>query len=248
MYDWNLDNKSKMAINTLKCVLFLLPLMKADEMAEYNIVDFNQLPTIHLEQFYSDVFSEMNIFYEPNTNSAVPLISKSAGNIEKNFFRRIYGNLPCVCTWGGCDCCVDIKIRILNVLQNGCVKLRALSNDNTGIQTELQLNQQSIIRRRISFDQTPPLCIPFPPFPAISICIRLTDIMRDGGNIKACVHFDLRITGTLAPLWTLQFTCVRFGFSGISWFQPETPTPPQSLPQPNGFLLTPPVFNYLVFF
>ena len=42
-----------MAMNSLHYLLFLLPLMKGDEIAEYNIVDFNQLPIIYLEQFYS---------------------------------------------------------------------------------------------------------------------------------------------------------------------------------------------------
>ncbi len=71
-------------------------------------------------------------------------------------------------------------------------------------------------------ENAPPLCLPFPPFPAISICVRLYQIMREGRNIKACVNFELRITGTLNPLWTLQFTCVKFGFGGITFFRPST--------------------------
>lgn len=74
-------------------------------------------------------------------------------------------------------------------------------------------------------DNAPPLCVPFPPFPAISICVRLNEIMREDRNIRACVNFELRITGTLNPLWTLRFTCIRFGFNGISFFRPSTIPP-----------------------
>lgn len=70
----------------------------------------------------------------------------------------------------------------------------------------------------------PPLCIPIPQLPILSLCIRLTDIHTDEDqNLYACLSMELQLQGI--SLIIFNFDCARFGPNGITLVKPS-PRPP----------------------
>ncbi len=72
-----------------------------------------------------------------------------------------------------------------------------------------------------SVDDPSPLCSPFPRFPFVSGCIKFNRIRTDNGRLRGCARLELRITGTDAILWDMQFSCFRIGSDGIVFNKPN---------------------------
>jgi hypothetical protein len=85
----------------------------------------------------------------------------------------------------------------------------------------INISQHFIV---ISGKNPPPLCIPIPQLPILSMCIRLTEIHTDEDqNLFACLNMELQLQGT--PLVIFSFDCASFGPNGITLVKPS-PRPP----------------------
>lgn len=86
---------------------------------------------------------------------------------------------------------------------------------------KIRKRKNSLIIFSVTVDDPSPLCAPFPNFPLVSGCIRFNRIRTDNGRIRGCARMEIRITGTDAILWDMQFSCFRIGPDGIVFNRPN---------------------------
>lgn len=70
-------------------------------------------------------------------------------------------------------------------------------------------------------DDPSPLCSPFPRLPLISGCVKFNRIRTDKGHLRGCAKLEVRVTGTDAILWDMQFSCFKIGTDGIMFSNPN---------------------------
>lgn len=70
-------------------------------------------------------------------------------------------------------------------------------------------------------DDPSPLCSPFPRLPFIAGCVKFNRIRTDKGHLRGCAKLEVRVTGTDAILWDMQFSCFKIGTDGIIFVNPN---------------------------
>ncbi|XP_033215719.1 uncharacterized protein LOC117172073 isoform X2 [Belonocnema kinseyi] len=158
-----------------------------------------------------------NAFYYDLTNGK-PLMenvedSKTIANSSRINFR----SLPCACSISVCSCCTGINITVIKFNRRICSNLTYNARE-FALQMDFLMDDRVLFSNQVSAKYPPPVCIPLPYVPFISLCIRVYEIHTIGNNLHACIDFETRVIH--APILVLHFDCIRMGSSGLMWLNP----------------------------
>ncbi|XP_053612018.1 uncharacterized protein LOC128676092 isoform X2 [Plodia interpunctella] len=112
---------------------------------------------------------------------------------------------PCSCYKGECGCCSGAILQRFKM--KTCGNVTFIPEDFV-FDVKLSVNNNTVIHRRVSASNPPPICFNPGRAPLIEICAELSNIRIRNRNAYACLDIDANIGGF--PIYTASFRC--FGF------------------------------------
>ncbi|KAM3967593.1 uncharacterized protein ACR2FA_011144 [Aphomia sociella] len=142
--------------------------------------------------------------------------------------QQVFGQLlrfPCECRSGQCGCCTGAIMERFNT--KACGNITFIPEDFV-FDVKLSVNNNTMIRRRVSASDPPPICFNPRRAPFIRICAEISNIRVRNRNAFACLDIDADIGGF--PVYSASFRCFSLGSSGIK--TGLKPKPVSSGPKP----------------
>ncbi|XP_064292565.1 uncharacterized protein LOC128676092 isoform X4 [Plodia interpunctella] len=117
---------------------------------------------------------------------------------------------PCSCYKGECGCCSGAILQRFKM--KTCGNVTFIPEDFV-FDVKLSVNNNTVIHRRVSASNPPPICFNPGRAPLIEICAELSNIRIRNRNAYACLDIDANIGGF--PIYTASFRCFGLGTKGI---------------------------------
>ncbi|XP_053612021.1 uncharacterized protein LOC128676092 isoform X3 [Plodia interpunctella] len=115
---------------------------------------------------------------------------------------------PCSCYKGECGCCSGAILQRFKM--KTCGNVTFIPEDFV-FDVKLSVNNNTVIHRRVSASNPPPICFNPGRAPLIEICAELSNIRIRNRNAYACLDIDANIGGF--PIYTASFRC--FGVKAL---------------------------------
>ncbi|CAD6201216.1 GSCOCG00000021001-RA-CDS [Cotesia congregata] len=146
----------------------------------------------------------------------------------------------CSCSNLTCGCCAGVNLEFFNFDQKACSNITMVPEE-FAMDFRLIINDNEVMKQRVTGRNPPPLCMPLSFLPIVSFCVRVYDIGIIDRKVRACVDFETRITSW--PIFVLHFNCVKVGTDGVTWVPTTTHNKPTAAletsfnPSKPGFLV-----------
>ncbi|XP_013194650.2 uncharacterized protein LOC106138142 [Amyelois transitella] len=132
---------------------------------------------------------------------------------------------PCACRNGECGCCTGAILQRFNM--KACGNISFIPEDFV-FDVRLSVNNRTVVRRRVSASDPPPICFNPGRAPFVEICAEISNIRIRNRNAYACLDIDANIGGF--PVYSASFRCFGLGTKGIQ--TGLKPKPVSSGPKP----------------
>ncbi|KAL4716586.1 hypothetical protein ACJJTC_010250 [Scirpophaga incertulas] len=135
------------------------------------------------------------------TVSAAPINQ----SVNGSFFRY-----PCSCVGGQCGCCTGA---ILERYQTKVCGNISFVPEDFIFDVRLSINENTVVRRRVSASNPPPICFNPRRAPFVEVCAEISNIRIRNRNAFACLDINADIGGF--PIYSASFRCFGLGASGL---------------------------------
>ncbi|XP_052737626.1 uncharacterized protein LOC112042996 [Bicyclus anynana] len=132
---------------------------------------------------------------------------------------------PCTCNNGQCGCCTGAFLDRFRM--KSCGNISFVPEDFV-FDVRLTVNNNTVVRRRVSASNPPPICFNPRRAPFVRICAEISNIRIRNGNAFACLDINADI-GTF-PIYSASFRCFGLGSAGLQ--TGLKPKPVSSGPKP----------------
>ncbi|XP_068626438.1 uncharacterized protein [Battus philenor] len=132
---------------------------------------------------------------------------------------------PCTCLKRQCGCCTGSILE--RIRMKACGNITFVPEDFI-FDVRLIVNNNTVVRRRVSASDPPPICFNPRRAPFVRVCAEISDIRIRNGNAFACLDINADIAGF--PIYSASFRCFGLGSSGVQ--SGLKPKPISSGPQP----------------
>ncbi|CAG9581227.1 unnamed protein product [Danaus chrysippus] len=132
---------------------------------------------------------------------------------------------PCTCTDGQCGCCTGAIMDRFRM--KACGNIRFVPEDFV-FDVRLTVNNNTVVRRRVSASDPPPICFNPRRAPFVRVCAEISNIRIRNGNAFACLDIVADIANF--PVYSASFRCFGLGSSGLQ--TGLKPKPVSSGPKP----------------
>ncbi|XP_008560760.2 uncharacterized protein LOC103580689 [Microplitis demolitor] len=205
------------------------------DCVESNATDTN------LTKRFPLLMPKKSIYYDLSSRQPFELEIDDTERLPESPLKYVSRGVGCNCNNLTCGCCAGVNLEFFNFDQKACSNI-TLIPEEFAMDFHLIVNDNEVLKQRITGKNPPPLCMPLSFFPIISFCVRVFDIGIIENKVRACMDFETRITSW--PIFVLHFNCVKVGTDGVSWVPPTSPNhKPTSLVETNlnptkpGFLV-----------
>ncbi|CAG4979560.1 unnamed protein product [Parnassius apollo] len=192
-----------------------VPQDEEDEVLEEEVED--ETPEAIEDVTPANVNDELDI--QAVTQNPVTTISTvSQGPIEENEVNdtpveQVEGQVvrfPCNCVKRQCGCCTGSILERFRM--KACGNITFVPEDFI-FDVKLSVNNNTVVRRRVSASDPPPICFNPRRAPFVRVCAEISDIRVRNGNAFACLDINADIGGF--PIYSASFRCFGFGSSGV---------------------------------
>lgn len=132
---------------------------------------------------------------------------------------------PCACRSRQCGCCTGAILE--RIRMKACGNITFVPEDFV-FDVRMTVNNNTVVRRRVSASDPPPICFNPRRAPFIRICAEISNIQIRNRNAHACLDINADIGGF--PVYSASFRCFRLGASGVQ--TGLKPRPISSGPEP----------------
>ncbi|CAH2239527.1 jg21531 [Pararge aegeria aegeria] len=132
---------------------------------------------------------------------------------------------PCTCNDGQCGCCTGAIMDRFRM--KACGNISFVPQDFV-FDVRLTLNNNTVVRRRVSASDPPPICFNPRRAPFVRVCAEISNIRIRNGNAFACL--DIKADIGSFPVYSASFRCFGLGSSGLQ--TGLKPKPVSSGPKP----------------
>ncbi|XP_045450567.1 uncharacterized protein LOC123659367 [Melitaea cinxia] len=132
---------------------------------------------------------------------------------------------PCTCARGQCGCCTGTILERFRM--KACGNLTFVPEDFV-FDVRLTVNNNTVVRRRVSASDPPPICFNPRRAPFVRVCAEISNIRIRNGNAFACLDINADIARF--PIYSASFRCFGLGSSGLQ--TGLKPKPVSSGPKP----------------
>ncbi|KAF9423294.1 hypothetical protein HW555_001363 [Spodoptera exigua] len=132
---------------------------------------------------------------------------------------------PCTCRNRQCGCCTGAIMDRFRM--KACGNITFVPEDFV-FDVRMTINNNTVVRRRVSASDPPPICFNPRRAPFVRVCIEISNIQIRNRNAHACLDINADIGGF--PVYSASFRCFRMGASGIQ--TGLKPRPVSSGPKP----------------
>ncbi|XP_063549122.1 uncharacterized protein LOC134756224 [Cydia strobilella] len=146
----------------------------------------------------------------PNITEA-PILDEEASttvtpdNVNGSVFR-----FPCSCVRGQCGCCTGTIMERFRM--KACGNISFVPEDFV-FDVRMSVNNRTVLRRRVSADNPPPICFNPGRAPFVRICAELSNIRIRNNNAFACLDITADIAGF--QIYSASFRCFGLGTKGL---------------------------------
>ncbi|CAK1544583.1 unnamed protein product [Leptosia nina] len=213
-------------------VTIVVPISVAENENEVNYEEDNEVledespddPTPVSEQPVDDigavsVTSVPEVTQKPTVQDDV-ITQQPEGGVNGTVIR-----FPCNCMSGQCGCCTGAVLERFRT--KACGNISFIPEDFV-FDVKLSINNNTVIRRRVSASDPPPICINPRRAPFIRVCAEISNIRVRNGNAFACLDINADIAGF--TIYSASFRCFGLGSSGVQ--TGLKPKPVSSGPKP----------------
>ncbi|XP_026758593.3 uncharacterized protein LOC113518040 [Galleria mellonella] len=175
-----------------------------DEVTEINEVIET---TVVNDEVIQEVVAETTVI--PNVTES----SVQDEEITTTESQQVTGQLlrfPCACRNGQCGCCTGAILERFNM--KACGNISFIPEDFV-FDVRLSVNNNTMIRRRVSASDPPPICFNPRVAPFVRVCAEISNIRIRNRNAFACLDIDADIGGF--SIYSASFRCFGLGSSGI---------------------------------
>ncbi|KPI97547.1 hypothetical protein RR46_07294 [Papilio xuthus] len=180
----------------------------------------------------NDVINE-DVIQEVTQSSITTIAAITPAPVEENEVsdnpvEEIEGQVvrfPCNCVKRQCGCCTGSILE--RVRMKACGNITFVPEDFI-FDVRLSVNNNTVVRRRVSASDPPPICFNPRRAPFVRVCAEISDIRIRNGNTFACLDMNADIAGF--PVYSASFRCFGFGSSGVQ--TGLKPKPVSSGPKP----------------
>ncbi|XP_012280147.1 uncharacterized protein LOC105699590 [Orussus abietinus] len=154
------------------------------------------------------------VYYDPHSGKTL------TGKVESTKLsgsRITFRGLPCDCDGLSCGCCAGVNLTSFNFDRRACSNFTFVPSD-LAIEMSLSVDDRRVVETSLSARNPPPLCIPVPYLPVVSLCFKFYDVHVSEDSVHACL--DLQTEVIRAPVLILHFDCLRIGRDGVAWVKP----------------------------
>nr|XP_034833521.1 uncharacterized protein LOC117990167 [Maniola hyperantus] len=132
---------------------------------------------------------------------------------------------PCTCNDGQCGCCTGAMMERFRM--KACGNISFVPEDFV-FDVKLTMNNNTVVRRRVSASDPPPICFNPRRAPFVRVCAEISNIRIRNGNAFACLDINADIASF--PVYSASFRCFGLGLSGVQ--TGLKPKPVSSGPKP----------------
>ncbi|XP_038207768.1 uncharacterized protein LOC119829371 [Zerene cesonia] len=132
---------------------------------------------------------------------------------------------PCRCNSEQCGCCTGALLQRFRM--KVCGNISFIPEDFV-FDVRLSVNNNTVVRRRVSASDPPPICINPRRAPFVRVCAEISNIRIRNGNAFACLDINADIAGF--TIYSASFRCFGLGTSGVQ--TGLKPKPTSSGPKP----------------
>ncbi|CAG4965419.1 unnamed protein product [Colias eurytheme] len=132
---------------------------------------------------------------------------------------------PCRCNTEQCGCCTGALLQRFRM--KVCGNISFIPEDFV-FDVRLSVNNNTVVRRRVSASDPPPICINPRRAPFVRVCAEISNIRIRNGNAFACLDINADIGGF--TIYSASFRCFGLGTSGVQ--TGLKPKPVSSGPKP----------------
>ncbi|CAK1601796.1 unnamed protein product [Parnassius mnemosyne] len=158
------------------------------------------------------------VIQDVTQNPVTTISSVSQGPIEENVVNDTPGEqvngqvvrFPCNCVKRQCGCCTGSILERFSM--KACGNITFVPEDFI-FDVKLSVNNNTVVRRRVSASDPPPICFNPRRAPFVRVCAEISDIRVRNGNAFACMDINADIAGF--PIYSASFRCFGFGKSGV---------------------------------
>ncbi|CAG9118141.1 unnamed protein product [Plutella xylostella] len=127
---------------------------------------------------------------------------------------------PCSCVGGGgCGCCTGMLLQRLRM--DACGNITFIPEDFV-FDVRLSVNNNTVVHRRVSASDPPPICFNPRRIPFVQVCAEITNIRIRNRNAFACLDINADVGGF--PVYSTSFRCFGLGSSGVqTGLKPKKP-------------------------
>ncbi|RVE54437.1 hypothetical protein evm_000922 [Chilo suppressalis] len=127
------------------------------------------------------------------------------GQVNGTLFR-----FPCSCVDGQCGCCTGSILE--RIRTKACGNITFIPEDFV-FDVRLSVNNNTVVRRRVSASDPPPICFNPRRAPFVEVCAEISNIRIRNRNAFACLDINADIAGF--PIYSASFRCFGLGTSGV---------------------------------
>ncbi|KAG6447338.1 hypothetical protein O3G_MSEX004933 [Manduca sexta] len=117
---------------------------------------------------------------------------------------------PCSCVRGQCGCCTGTILERFRM--KACGNISFVPEDFV-FDVKLNVNNNTVLRRRVSASDPPPICFNPRRAPFVRVCAEISNIRIRNRNAFACLDINADIAGF--PVYSASFRCFGLGSSGV---------------------------------
>lgn len=117
---------------------------------------------------------------------------------------------PCSCVEGQCGCCTGTLLQTINL--KACSNISFVPEDFV-FDVRLSVNNNTMVRRRVSASDPPPICFNPRRAPFVRVCAEISNIRIRNNNAYACMDINADIGGF--EVYSASFSCFGLGASGV---------------------------------
>ncbi|XP_034939388.1 uncharacterized protein [Chelonus insularis] len=159
-----------------------------------------------------------SIYYNLKNSESLKIQTNDSEKLPGYPLRFISNFNGCNCNGLTCGCCAGIRLNLLNFDRKVCTNITIVPEE-FAVDFIIHIDDQEVIKQRVTGKNPPPLCVPLYFIPIIDFCARLHSISVFDYKINICIDFETRIA--TQPIFILHFDCVQIGTDGISWNRPQ---------------------------
>ncbi|KAI5639770.1 hypothetical protein NE865_07847 [Phthorimaea operculella] len=178
-----------------------------DEALEDEVVDENEIqsPEVPVEPIVQNVANDTQAVTSATEAPVLADPTTLAPEVTGQVVR-----FPCSCPEGQCGCCTGAFLERFRM--KACGNITFIPEDFM-FDVRLTVNNNTVVRRRVSASDPPPICFNPRRAPFVEVCAEISNIRIRNRNAFACLDINANIGGF--QIYSASFRCFGLGQSGV---------------------------------